>query len=407
MPMRRGSAVRFLAGGGVSAFGDWLTSFGPALPLFRGTGDDEATAGYFLVRVAPRPVGAWLGGPLGDLVSPRVGILGAALTQGALAAALAIPLGLDRALWSIYVLAGLSQLVGGSWQPLTPARMGRLAIGQNRHTLNLVYIGLSGGAMLVSPAIGALLLPSLGAVPLVLTDAATFAVAAILFVSLPAMPAGLAHRLTLRGAALDGFTAVFRQRMLRIIALGAFASTVAITALQAALPALASQRFGNSADAGLLYASVGLGSIAGSLIVLWPPLRRPGVILPGIACEIAGIGAVAIAGAPAADLLILMASTAMASLAQVEGGVVVQSQAPDTVGRIQGAVSTSRYLGMSGGAALALVLAVTVQSNWQVLVLILAIGGLILLGASALGPRVTPTTTTTAKVTSALEEIPD
>jgi MFS family permease len=301
----------------------------------------------------------------------------------------------------------VSQLVGGSWQPLTAAMMARLAIGQNRHTLNLVYIGLSGGAMLVSPAIGALLLPSLGAVPLVLTDAATFAVAAILFVSLPVMPAGLAHRLTLRGAALDGFTAVFRQRMLRIIALGAFSSTVAITALQAALPALASQRFGNSADAGLLYACVGLGSIAGSLIVLWPPLRRPGVILPGIACEIAGIGAVAIAGAPAADLLILIASTAMASLAQVEGGVVVQSQAPDTVGRIQGAVSTSRYLGMSGGAALALVLAVTVQSNWQVLVLILAIGGLILLGASALGPRVTPTTTTTAKVTSALAEIPD
>jgi hypothetical protein len=261
--------------------------------------------------------------------------------------------------------------------------------------------------MLVSPAIGALLLPSLGAVPLVLTDAATFAVAAILFVSLPAMPAGLAHPLTLRGAALDGFTAVFRQRILRIIALGAFASTVAITALQAALPALAAQRFGNSADAGILYASVGLGSITGSLIVLWPPLRRPGVILPGIACEIAGIGAMALAGAPVADLLILMASTAMASLAQVESGVVVQSQTPDTVGRIQGAVSTCRYLGMSGGAALALILAVTVQSNWQVLVLVLAIAGLILLGAAALGRRETPTTTTTAKVTSALVEIPD
>jgi len=405
--MRRGSAVRFLAGVGVSGFGDWLTTFALAVVLYRETGSYAATAGYFLVRVAPRPVGAWLGGPLGDLISPRLGILGAALTQGAITATLAIPLGLDRALWSVYVLAGLSQLVGGSWQPLTAAVMAKLAIGENRHTLNLVYIGLSGGAMLVSPAIGALLLPSLGAVPLVLTDAATFAVAAILFVSLPAMPAGLTHPLTLRGAALDGFTAVFRQRILRIIALGAFASTVAITALQAALPALAAQRFGNSADAGILYASVGLGSITGSLIVLWPPLRRPGVILPGIACEIAGIGAMALAGAPVADLLILMASTAMASLAQVESGVVVQSQTPDTVGRIQGAVSTCRYLGMSGGAALALILAVTVQSNWQVLVLVLAIAGLILLGAAALGRRETPTTTTTAKVTSALVEIPD
>ncbi|MGD1052615.1 MAG: MFS transporter [Candidatus Dormibacteria bacterium] len=405
--MRRGSAVRFLAGVGVSAFGDWLTTFALAVVLYRETGSYAATAAYFLVRVAPRPLGAWLGGPFGDLISPRRGILAAALTQGLITAALAIPLGLDRALWAIYVLAGMSQLVGGSWQPLTAAVMARLGTGENRHTLNLVYTGLSGGAMLVSPAIGALLLPSLGAVPLVLTDAATFAVAALLFVSLPAMPAHVKRRPSLRSAAFDGFIAVFRQRMLRIIALGAFSSTVAITALQAALPALASLRFGNSADAGLLYACVGLGSIAGSLIVLWPPLRRPGVILPGIACEIAGIGAVAVAGAPAVDLLILMASTATASLAQVEGGVVVQSQAPDTVGRIQGAVSTSRYLGMSGGAALALVLAVTVESRWQVLVMILAIGGLIVLGLSALGPRATPTASTTAQVVSALSEIPD
>lgn len=405
--MRRGSSVSFLAGVGVSAFGDWLTTFALAVVLYRETGSYAATAGYFLVRVAPRPLGAWLGGPLGDLVSPRLGILSAALTQGVITAALAIPLSLDRALWSVYVLAGLSQLVGGSWQPLTAAVMAKLATGQDRHTLNLVYISLSGGAMLVSPAIGVLLLPSLGAVPLVLADAATFAVAAIFFALLPVMPAGAVHRLTLRSAALDGFTAVLRQRTLRVIAAGAFASTVAITALQAALPALASERFGNAADAGILYASVGLGSIAGSLIVLWRPLRRPGVILPGIAAEIAGIGAVALAGAPAADLLILVGSTAMASLAQVEGGVVVQSQSPDTVGRIQGAVSTSRYLGMSGGAALALVLAVTVQSNWQALVLILAIGGLILLGASALGPRTAGEARTTGAGISPLAEIPD
>jgi MFS family permease len=383
--MRRDSSVRFLAGVGVSAFGDWLTTFALAVVLYRETGSYAATAGYFLVRVAPRPLGAWLGGPLGDLISPRLGILGAALTQGAITAALAIPLGLDRALWSVYVLAGLSQLVGGSWQPLTAAVMARLGDGENRHTLNLAYISLSGGAMLVSPAIGALLLPSLGAVPLVLTDAATFAVAAIFFFSVPSMPAGAARRPTLRGAVLDGFTAVLRQRLLRIIALGAFSSTVAITALQAALPALASQRFGNSADAGILYAAVGLGSVIGSLIVFWPPLRRPGVILPGLACEIAGIGAVAIAGAPVADLLFLLVSTAMASLAQVEGGVLVQSQAADRVGRIQGAVSTSRYLGMSGGAALALILSLAL--TWQRLVLILALGGLVLLGLATLGSR--------------------
>jgi len=130
--------------------------------------------------------------------------------------------------------------------------------------------------MLVSPAIGALLLPSLGAVPLVLSDAITFAVAAVLFLSIPAMPRGSSLQLSLRGAAFGGFAAVLRERTLRIIFVGAFSATAAIIALQAALPALASQRFGSSADAGLLYASVGLGSVGGSLLALWRPLRRPG-----------------------------------------------------------------------------------------------------------------------------------
>lgn len=65
--------------------------------------------------------------------------------------------------------------------------------------------------------------------------------------------------------------------------------------------------------------------------------------------------------------------------------MIIQSQAPDMVGRIQGAVSTSRFLGMTGGAALALFLALTL--SWQMLIGILTIGGLVLLGLSTLGPR--------------------
>jgi hypothetical protein len=100
-----------------------------------------------------------------------------------------------------------------------------------------------------------------------------------------------------------------------------------------------------------------------------------------------------------------MASTAMASLAQVEGGVLVQSQAADRVGRIQGAVSTSRYLGMSGGAALALLLSLAL--TWQRLVIILTISGLVLLGVSTLGPRSTLRTAAEATAQSPVTDIPD
>jgi hypothetical protein len=403
--MRRSTTPCFLAGVGVSSFGDWLTTFALAVVLFNATKSVAVTAGYMLVRVAPRPLGAWVGGPLGDLASPRLALIGVALTQGAVTLALAVSLAMGHALWTIFVFAGLSQLVGGAWQPLTSALMARLATGGGRHAINLAYVLLMNGMMLVSPAIGALLLPLLGPVPLVLTDAATFALAAGLFLTLDVAGGGAARSLTVRAAATGGFSAAFQRPVLRIVAVGAFSATVVITALQAALPALASQRFGTSADAGFCWAAVGLGGILGSLLALWRPIQKPAVILPGLVGEIACIGAVAVAGGPVIDVLLLAVSTASASLAQIEGGVIIQSQAPETVGRIQGAVSTSRFLGMAGGATLALLLALTV--TWQVLVLVLALGGLVLLAAAALGPRGAPEALAAGATATPLGDIPD
>jgi hypothetical protein len=401
--MSRSAATRFVTGVCISSFGDWLTTFALAVVLFNATRSVAVTAGYLLVRVAPRPLGAWLGGPLGDAASPRIALVGAALAQGVVTAAIAVPLALGHGYWAIFVLVGLSQLVGGSWQPLTSATMARLAGSDTRHALNLAYQLCMNGMMLVAPAAGALLLPLLGPVPLVLSDAASFGLGAALFLSLPRMPRVAGRPLTVHSAATGGFAAVYRRPILRIVALGAFSATVVITALQAALPALASQRFGSSADAGFCWAAVGLGGILGALVALWRPLQRSGVILPAVVGEIAFIGAVAIVARPAADLVFLAASTASATLGQIEGGVIIQSQPSDIVSRVQSAVSTSRFLGMAGGATLALLLALTV--TWQVLVVILAVVGLGLLGGAALGPD--EHRATAGGPSSALGDIPD
>ena len=383
--MGRSAATRFVTGVCISSFGDWLTTFALAVVLFNATKSVAVTAGYLLVRVAPRPLGAWLGGPLGDAASPRAALVGAALGQGMVTAAIAVPLALGRGYWAIFVLVGMSQLVGGSWQPLTSAMMARLAGAESRHSLNLVYSLSMSGMMLVAPAAGALLLPLGGAVPLVAGAAVSFAAAAGLFLSLPATPRIAGTSMTVRGAATGGFAAVARQPILRVITLGAFSATLVITALQAALPALAAERFGSSADAGFCWAAVGLGGVIGSVIALWPRLQRPGVILPGIVVEIACIGGVALAGAPAVDLLLLVGNTVAANITTIESLVIVQSQAGEMVGRVEGAVSTSRYLGMTTGATLALLLALTLR--WQVLVVILALAGLALLAGAGVRPQ--------------------
>jgi MFS family permease len=397
-------AARFLVGVAVSTFGDWLTALALAVVLYEATGSVVATAGYVLVRFAPRPLGSWIAGGLGDRVDQRLAIAGAAIVQGGLTATLVLPLWAGHDLWLIYVLAGLSQLVGGAWQPLTGALMARLARGDARHTLNFAYSLLGSGAMLVAPALGAVLLPLCGAVPLVLGDAATFVIAAALFVSLPPQDRLDVPRATIRGAAFQGFLTAFRQPTLRVVATGAFSAALVITALQAILPALAAERLGTAANAGLCYGAVGLGGILGSLLALWRPMRRPQVILPGLLAEIAGIGAVALTGAPAADLILLAASTASANLAQVESGVVVQSQPSGTVARVQGAVSTARYTGMMAGATIALLLALKV--GWPELILILTAVGLVALGGSAFGPR-GQGAMATATPASPLGDIPD
>ena len=89
--MRASVVARFLAGVTLSTFGDRLTTFALAVVIFNATESVVATAGYMLVCVGPRPLGAWLGGPLGDLASPRLAIVGVALTQGAVTGALAVP----------------------------------------------------------------------------------------------------------------------------------------------------------------------------------------------------------------------------------------------------------------------------------------------------------------------------
>jgi predicted MFS family arabinose efflux permease len=202
---------------------------------------------------------------------------------------------------------------------------------------------------------------------LIAADAASFAVAGVLILSLDV------------GPATTGFSpARSRSRASRIVAadpmlrsLGAsfFCSGAAITALQAVLVVAAAQRFGHDATVGWLYAAVGAGGVVGSVALLrWKPAPiGAGGISIGFLLEVAPFAVFALAGGLAPALGLLAFSTCAAAVYQTRGQTVLQETVPtDLLGRVNGVMRLLLYAGMLSGAIAAVVLVDVV--GWSALV---------------------------------------
>ncbi len=156
---------------------------------------------------------------------------------------------------------------------------------------------------------------------------------------------------------------------MRSLALSFFCSAAAITALQAVLVVAAAQRFGQDTAVGWLYAAVGAGGVAGSLVLLrWKP--RPigaGGISIGFLLEVVPLGIFALVGWLIPALALLAFSTAAAALYQTRGQTALQQRVPaDVLGRVTGLTRLLLYAGMLTGAVAAVALVDVV--GWSTLV---------------------------------------
>ena len=198
-------------------------------------------------------------------------------------------------------------------------------------------------------------------------DAASFVVAGVLMISLHVPPASAGFfpvhgRLTVTRIAA-------KDPVLRSLAASFFCSAAAITALQAVLVVAAAQRFGQDTDVGWLYAAVGAGGVAGSLVLLrWKP--RPigaGGISIGFLLEVVPLGIFALVGWLIPALALLAFSTAAAALYQTRGQTALQQRVPaEVLGRVTGLTRLLLYAGMLTGAVAAVALVDVV--GWSTLV---------------------------------------
>ena len=382
-------SARLLLAAGTSTYGDWLTVVALTVLLFRITHQPEAPALYILARFAPKVLGPTLGGSLADRLGPSRVAGCSAIAQGLLAIAVIVLAGTGT-VWAILLAVACSGFLGAVAQPAYGACIPRVTPPARLLRVNAIYSGLFESSVLVAPVVGALVLPFVEPQLLVAADAASFLCAGLLMLSLRVGPAHAASlRQEDRSRAID---VVARDPMLRALAASFFCSAAAITALQAVLVVAAAQRFGRPSDVGWLYAAVGAGGVAGSVLLLrWRP-RAIGArgIAVGFLFEVVPIALFGLVGGLLPALGLLFVSTAAAALYQTRGQTALQQRVPtELLGRVNGLLRLLLYLGMLAGAIAAVALVESV--GWTALVLGATTVSLLVFAPAALtyrrGPR--------------------
>jgi MFS family permease len=336
-----------------------------------------------IARVAPRLIGPFPGGALADRYGPARIASGCAVAQGVLTASIAV-FAESRIVWPIFVAVACAQLFGSAAQPCYGALVPRVTDAAGLGRIQGIYAALNSSSILISPAIGALLLPFTAPEVLIAIDAATFFFAAAMVATL--MGVGSDRSGPTRGTQgmAAGIPVVLRDPMLRYLAAAYIANAAMVTALQAVLVVAAAERFGHDTAVGWLYAAIGAGSLLGTLPVIRKTPERVSQkpIIAFTFVELASLAAFVFATSLPLALALLFTSAVGATLYQTRGAVGLQQRVPrELLGRTTAVERFASYFGMLLGAIAAVSLVQPL--GWESTVLIVCAAGATLLFVTA------------------------
>ena len=384
--------ARFLAAATLSYYGDWFTTVALVVLVYRLSGP-AAPAGYMVARVVPRLVSGTAGGSLADRFEPHHLIAASSILQ-ALATVAIIPSARIHAVWAVYGAVVVAQFAGGLAKPGVGALIPRIAPGRRLQRANSLCGFSQASSVAVGPAVAALLLSASGPELLLVIDALTFVVAALLIGTLRVRSRGEEVGIGRRGMGA-GLEAVWQDPELRAIAASWMASAFAVTTASSVLVLIAGT-FGDASWVGYFYAAVGGGAVVvGPALLRLRPQRIGRDVIVGVAVvEIFCLALVTIHGPIWAALVELGVSGATGMVWQTWGATDMQTRAhPAVLGRVNAVAVTAASLGMLLGAVLALALVPAI--GWQHTLFISVCVSLVVLAAGvALGPQRTLATGT-------------
>ena len=274
-----------------SYLGDALLLVILLLHLADTTGQALSVALLLLVGdFAPALLGP-LTGTISDRFGPKRVMVVCDITQGA---AVVLMLLVTEALLPLLILVGVRAVAGQVLLPASRSAVPMVVVDQD---LDRANAGLGLGvnmAEIFGPILAAALLSALDVQAALVVTAAVFGMSALLVSTLPALPPVAdteEETVGLLAAARSGLAFVWSTSLVKIIIVG-FVGTVVFNGIDdVALVFLAVDVLGGStAQAGLLYAAVGVGLVAGFLALSTARVRVPMVPLLVIGLAVCSAG---------------------------------------------------------------------------------------------------------------------
>lgn len=319
----------------VSQLGDWFNVVALYALLFELTGSATAVAGMMVMQLLPVALVGPVSGVIVDRFDRRKIMIAADLVRGTAVLGLLLVRSPDM-VWLAYVVTGVMVSCSGFFEPARSATVPAIVPREQLVAANAISTGTWSAMLALGASLGGGVTVLLGRDAAFIINAGSFFVSAmfLLRIHVPARDIASRAALGIRGV-LDGLAYMRRHNDVARIALikGGWALVGGALLL---LTVFGDRifRIGNSSDAGIgiLFASRGIGALAGSLIVSLIAARHGNLIrLIAPAYFIAGASYAALAIAPsiwfAAGVVVL--SHVFGSILWVASNVLLQMRVPD------------------------------------------------------------------------------
>lgn len=369
-----------------SEVGNWMTNVALILLLFRLL-EHPAVAGMVLVaKLLPRALVYPIGGLLADLVDRRLLMIGSDLVRAGLALSLLLVQDPAQAWW-VLIATALAQAVASIFTPTAMALVPGVVPAERLGPANALLGAVKEIAFFIGPLLGTLVIV-VGDVGLVFVlDAVTFLLSAVLLsgMTTAARPAIGRRSLQIRRDLLLGWATVRRQGALAILFAAQATFGILIAALNVLLvPLLIAQWHAPEALLGTLYAAVGAGSLAGSLIAFRiPPARYIGITLMMLALIGASTVALGLTTWVWLGALVLAVIGTATMVGDIASYASIQANiSDDRLGRIFGLLFWVIAVGQAGGALLG-----WAASTLSPTLLVIALGAAVLVTTLLLARR--------------------
>ena len=340
--------MRLWVGQGISFVGDYVSMVALVILVVEISGSATAVGGVLVARLLPT-LASPLIGVLADRLDRRVVLVTSDLAR----AVLVLGLVFVRDLIALYVLAFLIGLARAIFTPTVRAAFPSVVGEDNLTKANAIISGTFSVSITLGPALGGLLVASVGVNAAFVLDSATYLISAILLSRIPLpRPQGESEG-TLVQDLRAGFGYLGHARVPMALVMGAFLLNFTTDLTVPAEAFLARETFGaGSVGYGLLVSVWGGGMIVGSALAAVLENRLNLIILYLVSIFIWGLALVGTGLAPA--FVIALGALAVAGVSNgvdnVATDTVLQRRVPDV---FLGRVFSVRFLGYTVGEALA------------------------------------------------------